>query len=172
MTPKIVAPVLLAVLGIWFYLTPYQAYSGMTKAAENRDAIALANYVNFPALKESVKANLNAEFSAEIARQSAGDPAAALGAAFASALINPMVEALITPDSLTTMVRNGVPPSADATAEAAAPESQTETTKGYEGFNRFVVKVRQQGTTREPVVFVFHREGLVSWKLSAMRLPL
>jgi hypothetical protein len=172
MTSRTVAPVLLAVLGIWFYLTPFHAYSGMTKAAENRDPIALATYVNFSALKESVKANVNAKFSAEIAKQGDGDPAAALGAAFASALINPMVEALITPDSLSAMIRNGVPPSEDATDEAAAPESRTETTKGYEGFNRFVVKVRQRNTTREPVVFVFHREGLVSWKLSAMRLPL
>jgi len=172
MISKIVAAALLAVLGIWFYLTPYHAYSGMTKAAENRDTTALANYVNFPALKESVKANVTAKFTAEIAKRSDSDPAAALGAAFASALINPMVEALITPDSLTTMIRNGVPPTGDATGEAAAPGSRTEATKGYEGFNRFVVKVRQQNTTREPVVFVFHREGLVSWKLSAMRLPL
>jgi hypothetical protein len=171
MPSKTVAAALLAVLGIWFYLTPYHAYSGMTEAAENRDTVALANYVNFPALKESVKANVNAKFSAEIAKQRDSHPAAALGAAVASALINPMVEALITPDSLSAMIRNGVPPSEDA-GNAAAPESQTETTKGYEGFNRFVVKVRQQNTTREPVVFVFHREGLLSWKLSAMRLPL
>jgi hypothetical protein len=172
MTSKIVAVALLAALGIWFYLTPFHAYSGMAKAAENRDATALANYVDFPALKESVKANVNAKFSAEIARQGDSDPAAALGAAFASALINPMVEALITPDSLTTMIRNGVPPSTDATGAAPAAGSQTETTKGYEGLNRFVVKVRQLDSSRDPVVFVFHREGLVSWKLSAMRLPL
>lgn len=171
MTLKIVAAALLAMLGIWFYMTPYQAYSAMAKAAENRDVTTLANYVNFPALKESVKANLGAKFSARVA-QGDGDPAAALGAAFASALINPMVEAMITPDSLTAMIRNGVPPSGDAAGGAAAAESRTETIKGYEGFNRFVVEVRQLDSSREPVVFVFHREGLVSWKLSAMRLPL
>jgi hypothetical protein len=172
MTSKIVAVALLAVLGVWFYMTPYNAYSAMAKAAENRDATTLADYVNFPALRESVKANLNAKFSAEVARQGDGDPAAALGAAFASALINPMVEAMITPDSLTAMIRNGVPPSGEAAGEAASAEARTETTKGYEGFNRFVVKVRRLDSGREPVVFVFHREGLVSWKLSAMRLPL
>ncbi len=172
MTLKIVAAALLAMLGIWFYWTPYQAYSAMAKAAENRDTTTLANYVNFASLEESVKANLNAKFSAQVARQGDGDPAAALGAAFAAALINPMVEAMITPDSLTAMIRNGVPPSGDAAGGAAAAESRTETTRGYEGFNRFVVKVRQLGSSREPVVFVFHREGLVSWKLSAMRLPL
>jgi hypothetical protein len=172
MTSKIVVAALLAALGVWFYMTPYNAYSAMAKAAENRDATALANHVDFPALKESMKANVNAKLSAEIARQGDSDPAAALGAAFASALINPMVEALVTPDSLTTMIRNGVPPSGNATGEATAAESRTETTKGYDGFNRFVVKVRQLDSSREPVVFVFHRKGLVSWKLSAMRLPL
>lgn len=172
MTSKIAAIALFAALGTWFYMTPYNAYSAMAKAAENRDTTTLARYVNFPALKESVKANLSARFTAQVARQGDSDPAATLGAAFASALINPMVEAMITPDSLTAMIRNGVPPSDDAAGTTAAAESRTETTRGYEGFNRFVVKVRQVDRGREPVVFVFHREGLVSWKLSAMRLPL
>lgn len=172
MTSKIVAVALLAALCGWFYMTPYNAYSALAKAAENRDATTLARYVNFPALKESVKANLSATLSAQIVRQGDRDPAAALGAALASALINPMVEAMITPDSLAAMIRNGVPPSGDATGNVEAAESRTETTRGYEGFNRFVVKVRQLDSSREPVVFVFHREGFVSWKLSAMRLPL
>ncbi|MCG3203137.1 MAG: hypothetical protein NFCOHLIN_03056 [Gammaproteobacteria bacterium] len=171
MTSKIVAAALLAAVGAWFYMTPYSAYSAMAKAAENRDATTLARYVDFAALKESVKANLGARFGAHVVRQGESDPAAALGAAFASALINPMVEAMVTPDSLTAMIRNGVPPSGDAAGNPAAAESRTETTRGYEGFNRFVVKVRQLDRDREPVVFVFHREGLISWKLSAMRLP-
>jgi len=40
----------------WFYFTPHLAVSGMRSAAEANDAEKLSDYVNFPALKENLRA--------------------------------------------------------------------------------------------------------------------
>ena len=42
---------------------------------------------------------------------------------------------------------------------------------GYEGLNRFVVSVRKQDDDGEPLAMVLQRDGIVSWKLVALRLP-
>jgi hypothetical protein len=42
----------------------------------------------------------------------------------------------------------------------------------YESFDRFVVTVKKKGSTEEPLGLVFNRDGIFSWKLSALRLPM
>jgi hypothetical protein len=167
--PVVVVVAVLAASGAWFYLTPYRVYERMALAARSGDAAGLAQCVDMPALRESMKANVNARLTAEMARHGNGDPAAALGAAFASALVNPMVEALLTPESLATLIRNGLPPAGDAAAGGATTAATV--SKRYEDYARFVVTVRRGGGESAPVVFTFHRHGLATWKLAALGLP-
>jgi hypothetical protein len=42
---------------------------------------------------------------------------------------------------------------------------------GYEGMSRFVVRVADKKPGAEPLSLEFRREGLLSWKLCAVRLP-
>lgn len=170
--PVVVVLAVLAAAGAWFYLTPYRVYERMALAARSGDAAGLAQCVDMPALRESMKANVNARLTAEMARHGNGDPAAALGAAFASALVNPMVEALLTPESLATLIRNGLPPAGDAAAGGATTATTAATvSKRYEDYARFVVTVRRGGGESAPVVFTFHRHSLATWKLAALGLP-
>jgi hypothetical protein len=41
----------------------------------------------------------------------------------------------------------------------------------YEGINQFVVKVKEKGSSEDPIKFIYKRAGIISWKLSALRLP-
>ena len=62
----IVLVILVSVLGgAGFYATPYIAFRNMRIAAENKDTETLNSYVDFRALKESLKANLNDKISRE-----------------------------------------------------------------------------------------------------------
>lgn len=171
-----VAAALLAVIGGWYYYTPYLAVNNMRAAAENKDSAILSRYINFPSVRESLKASLNAKMLSEMAKKDDRNPFAALGAAFAMALVGPMVEAMVTPEALAMMMK-GEKPSLEKSKPAAVPtsaasEPDTETSMGYETFDQFVVRTKKRGTTEEPVALVFQREGLFSWKLSAIRLPL
>lgn len=168
--------VLLVVIGGWFYYTPYLAVKNMREAAERKDSATLSRYINFPSVRESLKASVNAKMLSEMGKMQDRNPFAALGAAFAMALVGPIVDAMITPEALAMMMK-GEKPSIEkgkptATPASAASEPEVETLMGYENFDQFVVSAKRRGASDEPVALVFQREGLMSWKLTSIRLPL
>jgi hypothetical protein len=113
---------------IWFFFTPHLAANAMRTAAQERDSAKLSGYVDFPALKESLKGSFNAKLAAGVATDADNNAFAALGAAMAAALINPMIDARVT--------------------------------------------VTKRGEEQEPVGLVLRRDGVFSWKLSAIRMSL
>jgi len=169
---KFSAAVVLVVFGVWFFFTPHLAVSAMKSAAEAHDSAKLSSYVNFPALKENLKATFNAKLASEVTKEKDGNPFAALGAAMAAALINPMIDALVTPESLAMMMKGDKPQSEKNSAPSTQAEQPADTTMSYESFDRFVVTVKKKDETGEPVDLVFNRDGMFSWKLSAIRLSI
>ncbi|WP_018607014.1 DUF2939 domain-containing protein [Uliginosibacterium gangwonense] len=176
---RLAAAALVVVLGAGFYATPYITVAQMRSAAQAKDADKLSRYVDFPALRENLKTTFNEKINAQIAQSKDASPFGALGAAVAGALINPMVDAMVTPQSLSMIVQGQQPkgekpqeeaiPAADA---ASKPEdSSTDVSMGYEGFDQFAVNIKHKDSG-EPVSLIFHREGLISWKLAALRLPM
>ena len=160
------------VLGILFYFTPYLTLFSMKSAADAKDAAKLSSYVNFPALKENLKASFNAKLASETMKSD--NPFSALGAAFASAFINPMIDGLVTPESLAMMMKGNKPQKNQESAilESTSSEDDVDMTMAYEDFDHFVVIVKKKGSSEEPFGFVLNRDGLFSWKLSSLRIPL
>lgn len=87
--------VILVAFGTWLYFAPYLAVSGMKAGAEAKDAVKLSSYVNFPALKESLKASFRAKLASGAAKKPEGNPFGAVGAALAVAFVNPPASANI-----------------------------------------------------------------------------
>jgi hypothetical protein len=171
-TTKILITAFLLVFGTWFLFTPYIAVNGMKSAAEARDAAKLSSYVNFPALKESLKASFNAKLASEVTKEKNENPFTPLGAMMAAAFINPLIDALVTPESLAMMIKGDKPLPGKNSTQTQQSNSDADIAMSYEGFDRFVVTVKKKGETGEPVALVFNRDGMFSWKLSAIRLPL
>lgn len=153
--------VVLAVAAL--YATPFVALHQMREAARAHDAEALAAWIDFPAVRGSLKSGLRAKLIGGDA-----SPANVMGAEVAGALLGPMVDALITPASLGRVLQ-GQPPAQAALPVDAAP-SEVDTRMGYESPNRFVVAIKPQGSDDDPVELVLSREGLWRWKLTALRL--
>jgi hypothetical protein len=105
-----------------------------------------------------------------------------MGAAVAGALLGPLVDELITPQSLARLLQGQTPVEAAighrraprtepaATADDAA-SPKLETAMGYESASRFVFSVKRAGADEEPIELVLHRKGLLSWQLAELRLP-
>lgn len=166
--------VIAAVVGVWFWFTPHIAANNMKKAVEANDSATLSSYINFPSLKESLKANFNAMLATEVVKSKDSNPFEALGAALAAAFINPMIDALVTPESLAMMMQGNKPnlgKGKPGTEKKFSESSDTEMTMGYESFDRFAVSIKKKGDADAPVTFVFHREGLFTWRLGSLRLP-
>ena len=159
------------VIGVWFYFTPHLALHGMKAAADARDAVKLADYVNFPALKESLKGTFNAKLASMVASDPKKDPSTALAGAFIGMMIGPMVDALVTPEGLATMMQGEKPKLGGAPSGSSQPALGQEVSHGYETFDRFVVTVKNT-TSADPVQLVLTRDGMFSWKLSAVRISL
>ena len=178
---KIGAPTLLALLAVWLFFTPYLAFRGMRAAAEARDAEALSAYIDYPVLKENLKASFNARLLGQAREASQDNPFAGLGAALASLVVGPMVDAFVTPQALAEMMKGEKPrlirraEPADTPASGSTdgkPARRARTSMGYEDVNRFVITVSPADRPdAEPLRLVLQRQGLASWKLSAVRLP-
>ena len=162
-------------LSVCFYYTPHWAVSNMKEAAENRDADTLSEYVDFPALKESLKANFNAMMATEVSNNMNDNPFGAFGAALAAAFINPMIDNLVTPESLAMMMKGEKPKLEKINREnennRPDTDENTETVMKYDNFNSFIVTVKEKGSSEDPIKMIFKRHGIVSWKLTALRLP-
>lgn len=163
------------IFGFCFYFTPHWVISNMKKAADNKDADTLSEYVDYPSFKESLKANLNTIMVSEASKMS-DNPFAAFGAALATIIINPMIDNFVTPESL-AMLMKGEQPSFkknqdNGETQPTSDEGEKETSIKYKGFNRFIFEVGDKNTQKEPIQLIFRRHGIISWKLSAIRLPI
>ncbi|HVU05164.1 MAG TPA: DUF2939 domain-containing protein [Polyangiaceae bacterium] len=167
---KLLAAVIVLALAVWVFASPYVAVRGMKSAADAKDAAALSAYVDFAAVRESLKTGVQGKVAA-VAGVAPENPFAAFGASLAQAFANPMIDTLVTPESLSMMLAGNVPARAQGLMAAAAPGADVETSMGYTGVNTFELDVKGKGAPGNPIGFVLTRSGVLSWKLTAVKLP-
>lgn len=156
--------ILLSLLG-GYYFSPYATAFNMRQAVLDGNAIVLSNYVNFPSLKESLKASINATLAKEVVTSNSGDKSSsALGAVITGAFASPMIDALVTPENLALLMQKG-------NFSISKENSNREVTMGYEGLDKFAISIKVNGDTHSPLILLLHREGTFAWKLSSVRLP-
>ena len=191
--------VVVAVLG-YGYASPYLALDRLKRAADQRDAQTVSEYVDYPALRESLKDQIAGLLTRKIQARANGNPLAALGAMIGVALIGPLVDAYATPDGVAALL-NGMPPrgdptqrppvppdapanapanapagSADATPAAPAPGGAATTppqppqTTAAYRGINEFVVTYQHGVGDTRYAAILRREGLFSWKLAAVDL--
>jgi hypothetical protein len=178
------------------YASPYIAVKRMKAAADARDAVALNEYVDYPALRVSLKQQVGEMLHRRIDGEHSSNPLLILGAVIGTALIGPLVDAYATPEGVAALLY-GMPPtgkpgehphapppqdSGEASASApagAAPapaasgnptaEPRPVTTAGYRSLNEFAL-TWDRADTGEHYAAVLQRHGLFSWKLAAVEL--
>ena len=188
----LIAIVIMAALG-YAYVSPYIALDRLKRAADSRDVDTVNAYVDYPALRESLKLQVTGLLTRRLDVQHNGNPLAAIGAMVGVALIGPLVDAYATPDGVAALL-NGMPPRGEpgerppppaqqaqnpapttapeagqATDYRQAPPQPPQTTAGYRGLNEFVVSY-QHGVGDTRYSAIFRRQGLFTWKLSAVDL--
>lgn len=171
----------LVALCVWAWFAPHLTVHAMRKAAERGDAEALSSHVDFPALRESVRA----QFAARVSDRLGGDSGwRRLGADFATTLASPAIDAMVSPEALAMLFagrdmrdRYAAPPEAPPPAtDAAESRGGIDTghwrlSMGYDDLSTFSVKVVNDGMGPAPSRLVFKRHNLLWWKLSGIELP-
>lgn len=183
--------VVIAALG-FAYASPYIALRNLKRAADARDAQTVNQYVDFPALRDSLKQQITAMLTRRLDAD-ANSKMATIGAMIGVTLIGPLVDSYATPDGVASLL-NGMPPRGDPGERPAAPPDANnppaadtsasppvadaasatqpparETTAGYRSINEFVVTYRR-GEGDANYSAIFQREGLFTWRLTAINL--
>lgn len=117
----LVVIVVIALIG-YGYASPYVALDRLKRAADARDAATVNQYVDFPALRESLKQQVTALLARRLDVKNSGNLLAALGAMIGVALIGPLVDSYATPDGVAALL-NGIPPRGEPGERPPPPPS-------------------------------------------------
>jgi Protein of unknown function (DUF2939) len=165
----------LAVLfaGVWLYFTPYLAMNKLQKAARQGDEQAMAELVDFPALRESVKGNVRSAVEHSVGRSR--NPIGVLGGILAGAVAGPVVDAVVTPQGIAALTEGERPgrrrEGSDADGGSRVRVKNVKVKRGYESFDLFVVHFVDKNDGREKMALLMRREGITRWRLSGIRIP-
>jgi hypothetical protein len=158
---------------VYAYASPYLTIGRVRRAAAAGDADTVNAHVDFPALRESFKGWMAVAMAQYMARSDMqNNPFAGMGAALTTMLVDGLATAMVTPETVRMMLegQRPQPRRRDGSPREQASAADTDVERGYESFNRFVVKVRDKRKPTNEFTMVWHRTGL-TWKLSAVRLP-
>lgn len=156
----VVALILLLVAGAsWYAFSPAWTVRSMVAALKDRDEARFSAYVDYPALREDMKADLTARIEQESEKDNA--PQAKLAAMMGLALIGPLVDRMVSPKAINQAFSN-----LTIKAKAGGVKEKAEPVIRREGFNRFVVAGKDMPNSG----LVFERRGF-GWKLVGIDLP-
>ena len=161
------------------YWSPHITLAQIGSAIDRGDAAEVSAHVDFPALREDLKAKMAAAVSRRVdAAGLQGNALAAFGQTLAAGLANQMVDAMVTPGAVAVMLDTGkavLPTRAATPAPAAPPAQPAPAARSDVGKRHYevhyldysLVRVQRQG---QESGLLFRREGLFDWKLVGVDL--
>lgn len=163
----VIVSVLLLALAAFWYWSPLLALRELQAAAKSMDGPAFNERVDYPRLRESVKASImgKTEASAE------SDPAAMVGKAFGEALVGRLIDGLVQPDVVMRMMAQGKL-KVNGEDKPDPDEDKKDWFAEREGMNRFIAFVGKKGEAKEQRLgLVMERSGFATWRLVGLRMP-
>lgn len=156
-----------------YVASPYVAVHNFANIAKSGDIDQIDAAVDFPRVRESLKAQFNASIATKMQTDPAmrDNPFAGLGMLMAPAMIDRMVDAVITPEGIASMVRAGKVERGGAPA-AAPSNADVKVTTSYVTLDRFKMTITNKAATSTPIAMMFERHGLLGWKLIRVELPM
>jgi len=158
-------------LGVCGYVAtgPYRTLAGLRAALAQNDANALAEYVDFPALRQNLKLQLLARANSGINSLLPSGIASQIAGGLASTLVDTTVDALITPSGLSQVVSGasiglGQLPSASG---ASATDQLASAHGSFQSLSTFTATVTAASSD---IVLELTRNGL-GWQLTNVKLP-
>ena len=149
-----VAVLLLALCAAWYFLSPGYAMVQLRDAAVAGDAAELEERIDFPRVREALKADMRASMGSGV-----------LGGELAQKMVGGLIDAVITPTAMAKVVTEG---------RLGAPDPQDGSRKEIEweidreGFGRFRATPVIEG--RNPPSMIFERDGL-GWRVVEIDIP-
>ena len=147
----------------YLFSSPYITANRMLEHANDHDAETLIGYIDFPALRDSVKNQLKKLLQVEMPSELQRRILSAINSPSSKLLtVEEMIDRAVTDKSLRALLVN-MKDNKDGLESLL-----TEVSMGWHGFKEFAVTVKR----RREVKFILSRNKLVFWKLTAAILPI
>lgn len=168
--------VLLALLG-YVAAGPFLTADRIGEAVQAQDSAALAEEIDFPALRANLKAQIEDRLARRVGSDAQSSVLGALAVRIAGGVAGGAVDAMVTPAGIGALMegrsfweRLGGERGSGGDGYGARPPSNPlhDAEYRFESTSRFTATVHDEAG--RPVVFVLTRGGL-DWKLSDIRLP-
>jgi hypothetical protein len=161
---------LIAILfAVAYFGSPYLAARNFKEAALTADADKLDEIVDFPAVRESLKSQLSSAMMSKFQNdpELKNNPFAGLGLMIAPTIVEKAVNAFVTPEGISAMVRGQNP------NEVKDTKLNPKLHVGYEwvSLDRFRVNLTTADDAASGPTLLFERRGLFSWKLIRFNIP-
>lgn len=152
------------------YITLFQLKAGV----EEQNSDKLSDNVDFPVLRQNLKEQLNANIMKSTMTELKDNPFAALAIGFASTMVDNMLDSLVTPAGLASLMEGKKPQQKEVSGTSVKSTSSNGTpfenaSYSFESTSKFLVKVPD--VTGEVVQFTLTRSG-INWKLSNIIIPM
>lgn len=173
-----------AVVGVYWYWSPFITIKQLQAAVEAQDADAFNKRVDYPKLRESFKGQYAALMAETLGgSRSSSSGFGSLGTMLGMALVNQMIEAFVRPETIMRAMQDGKfaqesksDKSSPDPAGGTSAEKRREWTFERKDFDTLVAYVQDpakpNASSAEQLGLVFLRNGFADWKLSEVRLPL
>jgi hypothetical protein len=170
------ATAIAAGVAAYWYWSPYLAVRELREAAMNADAVRFNEHVDFPRVRDSLKAQFAGRIDGADGRAAGG-----LGGLLANVLVGTMIDAAVRPETIMFAMREGrfkierqgqrEDDGQTGPAEREQPVWRTE----RQGLNTVLFHAQRHGSDgsggRDSMALVMQRDGFADWKLTDIRLP-
>ncbi|MDR2688297.1 MAG: DUF2939 domain-containing protein [Azoarcus sp.] len=176
---KTLSLILLLFLG-WVFATPWLTLLSIKGAIKERNSAALSRYIDLPALKHSLKSEMGTILVEKTARMHSGSGYANVLSAAASRTalktLDPLIDVVLTPEAIIELFRADVTDDKDASDDKGVlspilPKGEIEYSSAYDDFDAFSLTMKRKNGGNEQLSIIFRRNGLFTWKASAIALP-
>lgn len=177
----------IVVAGCW-YFSPYLMIYQMKAAAQRQDAASFNAYVDYPRVRESVKAQFGSLINDRVQIAGQDIPViASMGQAMGMMIASKMVDTLVQPETVMKVMqegRFGVKPAVRSGDDAGTMSQEASSGRGP-GDRAWVLdrlgadkaiaypvsSNDPQNLTHQRVSVVIERRGFADWQLTEVRLP-
>lgn len=162
----------------WIAAGPFMTIRTIREAIQSQSSAALSEQVDFPLLRQSLRAQVEDTLARRAGAQVQENPLGAIALGLANQAAGGMVDAIATPAGIGAILEGrglvhrlsgGGIRSDDSYAHQPPPDPLRDASYRFESPSRFTATVRTADGS--PVVFVLLRQGM-TWKLADIRLPL
>ena len=157
---------IVAIAGGGVYYAPYLTLNTIKNATTNRNADALAQEIDFPSFRSSIKENIKAQLIKKIA-ETGNAETAKITPELVEKMVSSTVDKVITPEGLEQLMLDKLPAAKLDLVNLDRDIAKSDINMGYESLDRFVIHIKNKVDRTKDVSLILKRSGL-AWKLSGI----